>query len=255
MAQVIKSLENPIIKEASSLKQKKYRKLLNLAILEGHKIIDEGINSKLEFVNLFIDENKKDTYSKYAHLIKCNIIYTDERVLKAISPSDTPQGILATVKTKYLTPMVIDNNNFLVLEHIQDPGNVGAIIRSAAASNFKNIFMIDCVDVYNDKVVRASMGNLFKVNCYDISLEKLQKLLSVKENYELYLADMNGKNIFQLDLPKNKVIGIIIGNEGSGVTENIKKLATQTISIPMQNGVESLNAAVSASILMYKMNY
>lgn len=252
MAQIITSQNNALVKLASSLNSKKYRKLHNLALLEGTKIIDEAIKANQVFYKLFIEEEKAEDYKNYLHQVNCEVVYTTAKIINSISPTQTPQGIVAIIETRSFEPMVI-GGNFLVLDNIQDPGNLGAIIRSAAASGYKNIFMLNCVDVYNDKVIRASMGNLFKTNNYTVSLEQLQKLLSVKENYELLLATMQGENIFEVSIKKGSTIGVIIGNEGSGVTEQVAKLARKTVSIPMQNEVESLNAAVSASIIMYKL--
>lgn len=249
MAQFITSSSNPLIKEAINLNQKKYRKLNKLALIEGYKIIKEALNEKKSFNKLFIEESKKEEYSVYVNELDCEVIYTNRRVMETLSPTQTPQGIIAIIETSVLEPIIIPSN-FLILDHVQDPGNLGAIIRTAAASGFNNIYMINCVDIYNDKVVRASMGNIFKTKNYNVTLEKLKELLAVKE-FNLLAADMDGENIFEINLPKDKLIGIIIGNEGKGISKEVKEIATKTISIPMQNNVESLNAAVSASIIMY----
>jgi len=251
MAQQITSTNNTLIKLVKSLNEKKYRKQHKLALIEGSKIIDEAIKSDQNFYKLIIDENKKEDYKSYLHKLDCEVVYTKSFILEQISPTKTPQGIVAVIHTKTLDPMII-TDNFLVLDNVQDPGNLGAIIRTAAASGFNNIFMLNCVDVYNNKVIRASMGNLFKVNNYSITYEKLEKLLKAKENYKLLHASMQGENILQMHLPKTLSVGIIIGNEGTGVTQKVQDLATDTVSIPMKNDVESLNAAVSASIIMYQ---
>ena len=252
MAQVIISSANPLIKLVASLNEKKYIKLNNLALIEGHKIIDEAIKAGQVFSKLLIDENKQNEYKPYLHKVNCEVVYTSSKILQSISPTQTPQGIIAIIETKHFEPMIIASN-FLILDNVQDPGNLGAIIRTAAASGFKNIFMLQCADIYNDKAIRASMGNLFKTNNYSVTLDKLKQLLSAKENYELLLADMEGENIFDVKLNKDATVGVIIGNEGNGATEEVRKLATRSVSIPMQNEVESLNAAVSASIIMYKL--
>jgi|LGVE01.1.fsa_nt_gb TrmH family RNA methyltransferase len=252
MSQTITSTNNDLIKLVLSLQHKKFRKLENLALIEGSKIINEAINSGQNIVNLFIADDKLEKYKELVNKVDVEVIISSTKILKLISPTKTPQGIVAIIEAKYLSPMVIADD-FLVLDHIQDPGNLGAIIRSAVASGFKNVFMINCVDMYNDKVLRASMGNIFKSNNFSVNFEKLSELLKVKEDYELLLADLSGDNIFEIDLPKNKTIGIIIGNEGSGVSDEVRGLSTKTVNIPMQNDVESLNAAVSASIIMYNI--
>jgi len=250
MSKIIISQENPIIKLASSLQEKKFRKENGLVIIEGHKIIEEALSSHQSFYKLFVSSEKEKEYEHFFDKVNCEVIVTTSEILKKLSLTNTPQGILAILNIKEKEENNL-NTNFLVLDHIQDPGNLGAIIRSAVASGFTNIFMLDCVDIYNEKVIRSSMGNLFKINYHNVTILDLENILKSKK-YELLLADMNGKNVLQIKVPPDKLVGIIIGNEGNGVSENLRKLATQTVSIPMKNDVESLNAAVSASIIMYQ---
>lgn len=250
MSQTILSTNNSLIKETAKLKQKKFRRELNSAIIEGHKIITEAIEVGVTFKYLFMLESKKEEYKHFLHKLNCEVIYINERVLKQITVTNSPQGILAVIDISKLSPITI-NGNFLILDHIQDPGNLGAIVRSAVATGFTNIYMINCVDLYNEKVVRASMGNLFKINAHSVSFEQLKKLVT-SLNAEVLASDLNGENIFEINLPTETQIGIIIGNEGSGISKSVKALATKTVTIPMKNNVESLNAAVSASIVMYK---
>ena len=122
-------------------------------------------------------------------------------------------------------------------------------MRSALACNFKQIFVINSVDEFSPKVIRASMGNQFKLNIVHINTDDFQTLFA---GAKLYTASMEGKDIFKIqNFDKN--VGVVIGNEGNGVSARVKSLVKNTISIPMQNGVESLNASVSASIIMYQI--
>jgi TrmH family RNA methyltransferase len=249
---IISSKENKTIKLAKSLHDKKYRKRTGLMIVEGQKIIEEARKTKQVFVTIFVQHNKYDSYKTYLNNFNnVELVFVTESVLKHISPTKTPQGILALIKTKVLEAKHIDHN-FLVLDNVQDPGNLGAILRSAAATGFLQVFMLNCVDVTSDKVVRASMGNLFRTQNYNVSKQELISVLNESKHHELYVANMNGQNVFHFKKP-NKHVGIVIGNEGSGVSEWLKNYATNTLSIPMLNEVESLNAAVSASILMYQL--
>ena len=210
---------------------------------------DYDSSNGFEINYLFIDEKKKSEYLEMVRGVNCEVIYTTTIVLNYISSGKSPQGIIGIIDTGKLAPIVI-SNDFLILDNIQDPGNLGAIIRSAAASGFKNIYMMSCVDIYNDKVIRASMGNIFKTINHSVTFEKLTELLS-KGEFEIIAGDLDGENLFTFDLPKDKTVGIIIGNEGKGISSQVKRLTTKTVTIPMQNKVESLNAAVSASMIMY----
>ena len=145
----------------------------------------------------------------------------------------------------YLTDKV------LILDNIQDPGNMGTLLRTSAATNFKSVLLINCVDIYNDKVLRSTMGGIFRVNCIQIKAEELQQLK--ENNYCIFKADMKGENIFNYSKPV-KPFALVIGNEANGVSQQVSNFCTHTLSIPMQNGVESLNAGVSGSILMYELS-
>ena len=248
---VITSKDNEIVKFAHKLQDKKYRKEYGLFLLDGIKLAKEVIATNLPCEMVFVEESKYEEYKPIVNRLNTKIILTNSSILKYLSPTKTPQGILILAK-QIKEDITKISSNFLILDNIQDPGNLGAIIRSAAATNFKQIFMLNCVDVYNEKVVRASMGNILKTKNTSLNKEKLIQLLNTNNNYSLYLADMKGTNIFSLEKEREKYVGIIIGNEGQGVSDFLKGLSLTTISIPMENEVESLNAAVSASIIMYQ---
>ena len=130
-----------------------------------------------------------------------------------------------------------------------NPGNVGTLIRSAVGTGFLDIYLISCASVTNPKTVRSTMGALFKANIYEVD-EKFVKTLKVW-NQTVYVADMDGENIFETSFQQN--CGIIVGNEGQGVSDELIEIATNKISIPMKNNLESLNAGVSGSIIMYQI--
>ena len=135
----------------------------------------------------------------------------------------------------------------MILDNIQNPDNFGAIMRTALATNFKQIFVINSVDEYNSKVLRASMGNQFKLNIVHINYEDVKNLFL---SADLFVMSMEGENLFKIKyISKNT--GFVIGNEGNGVSLQMRKKIKNTLSIPMENGIESLNASVSASIVMY----
>ena len=252
MTRFIASQSNTKIKKISSLKYKKYRKLYGLALIEGIKIIDEAISEGVEFDYILVDRERKEKYEYLKNKLECEFLYAQSFIIKSLSSTNTNQGIIAVIKIKEreLTDICGD---FLILDNIQDPGNLGAILRSGVASGYNQIYCINCVDSYNDKVIRSSMGAIFKCNIYNVKIEEIHSTLIKKRNYSLILADTKGESLFKFKLTKKTDIGIIIGNEGNGVSDKVSRLATHRITIPMKGRIESLNAAVSASIIMYNL--
>jgi TrmH family RNA methyltransferase len=142
-------------------------------------------------------------------------------------------------------------NRIIILDGIQDPGNLGTIIRSAVAFNIDSVVLSrECVDLYNAKVIRSTKGMLFNIN---ILSKDLEEFISNLDDYVIYGTDVvNGNNIRNIDVPLK--LGLVIGNEGRGISDKIKKLCDKFIYIDMNDKCESLNASVAASILMYEVN-
>ena len=137
----------------------------------------------------------------------------------------------------------------LVLDRISDPGNLGTIIRTAAATGFHDIVLIECCDPFSPKTVRSSSGGIFYTDFYPVSFEEFYEEV-VKSGAKIYIADMAGENIFNMKNIDEKY-ALVIGNEGGGVADRLKSGAARTISLPMKSQMESLNAGVSASVMMY----
>ncbi len=176
------------------------------------------------------------------------ITYVSKDVFRLLSDEKTPQGILcrARIPQGELTP---PTGKCLFLDGVSDPANVGAILRTANAAGYQKVYMTDdCADPYAPKSVRASMSGLFFVEIYRGGREEL---LSLFKGFPLIVADMGGVNAFNFAPPKE--FALVVGNEGNGVSEAVKSAATRVVSIPMRATQESLNAAVSAGILMYLM--
>lgn len=237
--EIIKSKSNSTIKSAVQLKQKKYREESGCCLIEGIKILTEAIKNNIEIQKVFVSQHFKEEID-----VKADIIIVSDEIISYLSSVPSPQGVVAVIKTKKYV-FEAPKRNFLLLDNIQDPSNLGAIIRTAVATNFLDIYMINCCEEYNEKVIRSSMGNLFKCRFFDIDYEMVDSL----KNY-LFFADMNGKNIFGYE-KFDSIVGFCIGNEGHGVSKEIREKITNCFSIPMENNVESLNASVSASIIMY----
>lgn len=241
-------LSKTIIKYIQSLVLKKVRDKDGVFVAEGPKVIEDLLTSdKFQCQMLcalpeWFIENK--------HLIK-NILREDcieltQFELEKISSLQTPNKVLAVLYKKEEAEVNLKNTISLMLDGIQDPGNMGTIIRTADWFAVKNIICsLECVDCYNPKVVQATMGSLARVN---ILYTSLVDFLKANEGINIYPATLSGKNINELEKISQGII--VIGNESKGVSEDLLNLATQQITIPKIGEAESLNAAVATGIIL-----
>lgn len=227
------------IKLIKKLKDKKYRKSENLFLVEGKKSCEELVASNYSIKYTLASTNEYKSYPNF-----CLIPYD---VLKSIATTDTPQDVICVAEI----PKLLDglpSGNSLILDNLQDPGNVGTLIRSALAFNFKDIYFLNCVDIFNEKVIRSSMGNIFKITPHFVDLEYIIHNKSKICN-QLVGTNMSSKNVDSItNFGKTAVV---IGNEGNGISQQLLALCDDVISIPMSNNVESLNAGVAGSIVMF----
>lgn len=234
---VISSKSNPIIKKISSLAEKKYRREYGLFIVESVKAVDECVSSGMEIEEIICTQNLAERYSN-------PIVVTDE-LFERISTEKSPQGVLAAVKLPQ-KELKTPQGSCLLLDRLQDPGNLGTIIRTANAAGYTDIYLVNCADAYSPKAIRASMGGVFYVNIFECDYAGAFKVLA---GVPLVCADMAGENIFDFDAPEK--FCLCIGNEGNGVSGEVEERAAYTVKIPMRDTCESLNAGVSAAIAMY----
>ncbi len=240
---MISSKQNALIKEIRSLRDKKNRDNLGVFVVEGLKPVKEAIELSLDIREIVCTETKAQQFLGCPFKVET---VTDE-VFGYISEEVTPQGVLAVVYKKDGS-LKSPTGSCLLLDGVADPNNVGAIIRTAVASGYKDIYMtLDSADAYSQKTVRCSMSGVFRANVMRGAIEDLLKVI----NLPLCVADMDGVNVFELK--NDKDICLVIGNEGKGVSSTLKERADLIVSIPMENGMESLNASVSAGILMYAL--
>lgn len=235
---VITSTSNSKVKEIKKLKKEK-----GFLFLDNPKLIEEAISAGEEIEVVVFEENKE---KKFELLAKTNYIVVSNEVFKTLSNAENSQGALGIVRTRK-RPFKPPSGNFLVLDEVQDPGNVGTLVRSALAFGFNDIYLINCASVSNEKVVRSTMGAIFKTRVYELSREEF---ISNFKKMNLYCGEMNGEDISKAEL--KFPVGIIIGNEGNGVSKEVKEISKK-VAIKMQKGVESLNAGVAGSILMFKI--
>ena len=229
----IESLSNAKVKNWNKLKEKKYRDEAGLFLIEGDHLIKEALKKQMVVSTIGLNE----TYD-----------YTvNPEILKKLSSQKS--GVKEIAVVKKIEEKKVEGDKILILDNIQDPGNLGTIIRSAVAFNISTIILSDdCVDLYNDKVIRSSEGMIFNIN---IVRKKLIEIIpKLKENgYTIYAKTVNGNGYFEND----SKIALVIGNEGNGIKEDILNLCDKNITIKMNKDCESLNAGVAASILMYEL--
>ena len=238
---IITSVNNDFIKETVKLKEKKYRDLTNTFLIEGLHLVNEAINNNLIKVIFVLEDFSFDTNFKK--------IIVSREVMKKLSDNPSLPKIMAIVEKKKEESI---GNKVVILDRVQDPGNLGTIIRSATAFNFDTIILSnDSVDLYNSKVVRSTQGMLFNINILrrDIK-EEITNLKS--KNYLILGTDVyNGSDVSKYTV--NKKFALVLGNEGTGVSEEVKSLCDDNLYIKMNSKCESINVSVAASILMYEL--
>lgn len=232
-------------KYVQSLHNKKYRTEYGKFLVEGEKAIFEILNSEFKIENIFCTENFKDKIadkSKFKNIVVCK-----EAEIESISTFKTNQTGLAVVNQRTETPntQTINNQVFLILDGIKDPGNLGTIIRLADWYGIDQIYCSnDTVEFYNPKVIAATMGSFIRVNAHYTELENYIKTL----NMPIYGAFLGGKNIHHFSF--EKPFGLVIGSESHGISPEIEKIITQKITIPRIGSAESLNAGVATGIIL-----
>lgn len=240
---IITSKSNPKIKEVASLKDKKFRKRSGRFVVEGYKMVSEALSNN-KSVELLVG-----TSEGLARFLCYEIdkIEVSEDVLSYVSDAVTPQGVLAVLKEEFTEPKT-PIKPCVLLDGISDPGNMGTIIRTCAAVGVKDIYLVDCCDVFSPKTVRSSMSGIFFVNLINL---KREDVASVMAETPIIVADMGGENVFDFDPPDKYCL--VIGNEANGVSTSVRSLATHTVKIPMAKTSESLNAGVSLAITLYEL--
>lgn len=254
--QVISSKDNEFIKHIKKLKEKKYRDINKEFIIEGIKLIKEAIEEKAEIKQIVICDNcqNSDVIPKELmyEIAKYECVYVTEKIFNNISDVNTPQGILAIIGREISEAQIDYSQDIIVaLDEIQDPGNLGTILRTVDSIGLNQILVSKgTADSYNPKVVRSTMGAIFRVKI--IECEDLEKTLKEvkKHKYELVITSLQTENSIY-DVEYNKKV-IVIGNEANGVEHKIQDMADIKVKIPMLGKTESLNASVATGIVLYE---
>ncbi len=240
---MITSKQNSLIKQIRSLVDKKFRDRLGQYVVEGVKLVKEALALGLPIIVVVGTENALENLA----LNDVRVESVSQEVFEYITTEVSPQGVLAVIE-KPNNELLAVSDCCILLDGVADPSNMGAVIRTAVASGYKTVYLTeDSADPFSPKAVRASMGGIFRVKTVRGNRGELLSLIKMP----VIVADMNGENLFECKCPKE--FCLVIGNEGHGVSKELRERADKTVSIPMQNGMESLNAAVSAGLLMYTL--
>lgn len=239
---ILTSKNNPLIKETAALKEKKGRKEHGLFLVEGFKMALECQKSRLEIERVFVAES----YRGELPICDTEPVYVSDDVFRFLADEKSPQGILCRVRIPD-TSLRAPQGKCLVLDGVADPGNVGTILRTANAAGYNEVYLTqECADPFSPKCVRASMSGVLFTQIYR---GDRSEILSILGDFPVLIADMGGANVFQFTPPTH--FALVIGNEANGISAEARARATHTVKIPMRDTQESLNAAISAGIIMY----
>lgn len=246
---IISSRQNSIIKEAASLRLKKNRLASGLHFIEGERLVYEAIASDSAIDKIFVLDSMSDKVNELSFRAK-EINAVTPPVMEALCETKTPQWICATVVTGDSNPPErYENGTLIILDNLQDPGNVGTIIRTADAFGCLGVLLSnDCADPYSSKTLRAAMGSVYHLPIYIGDPE--QELMKLKkQGFTLICGHLEGSDELPKDHGKR---AIVIGNEANGVSSTVADIC-EKYRIQMKGGAESLNASVAAAIMIYEI--
>lgn len=258
---MISSTSNSQVREVIRLQtQAKARNKAGVFVAEGSRIFTEIPKNliKKAYITVSFHKSIQEDNNKDSSIIRSILNYVqydivEDNVFKQMSDTITPQGILAVVrKNECCFEKMMGGHTYIILENLQDPGNLGTIIRTAEGAGVSGVIMNHgTVDIYNSKVVRATMGAIFRVPFMYTDDLKSTIVRLKNEDIRIYAAHLDGKKYYS-EPDYNQPSAFVIGNEGNGLSDEISSMADELIIIPMSGKVESLNAANAATILMYE---
>ncbi len=226
------------------ISDKKYRTALGKYCIEGMRLLVDAIKYNKHIDSIYVAQSKVD---KLPPNLPCEYTVVADNVLDGVCDTVNSQGVVTVLDITSTSSNIV--GNVLVLEKLQDPGNVGTLMRSAAAFGYNTIIAIGCVDIYSPKVIRSAMSAHFTV--HTIAIDSIEGLTTLIAGRQLYVADMGGVDVSIVNVEGD--IALLLGNEGNGVSGRAVQLADKVVSLPMSNELESLNVAIAGSILMYTL--
>ena len=250
--QTITSMQNPKVILWRSLKTRTARQEAGLYLVEGVKMVEEALVLGL-LRTLLLDMERASDFETIASKSACEAFAVSPHILAAVCDTKTPQGIAALIDLpapparNELGPLIV------ALDGVQDPGNVGTILRTADAAGFTGaILSEECADLYSPKCLRATMGSIFRLKAL-VSAGLSQSLNGLKDSgYSLLSGELAGTPFYSRGALGDHLC-LVIGSEGKGVSKEVSDICTHRLTLPMRGGAESLNAAVAAGIMMYDL--
>ncbi len=246
MNNLITSIKNEKVKFWRKLHKRKGRKEAKAFLIEGYHLIEEAWKSKEEIIEVIVQDTVEPPYWSKAYPVEI----VTEQVFQQITQTATPQGIAAIVAMKDVKN--IAEKHIILIDAVQDPGNLGTIIRSADAAGMDAVVLgKGTVDLYNDKVIRATQGSLFHIPVYEADL--IEEITALKKSgFEIWATALEEAEAYnKVKIPEK--VAIILGNEGAGIDKTLIETAEKRVVIPIYGKAESLNVGIAAAILMYHL--
>ncbi len=257
----ITSKANPLVMRTASLAERKYRKKERLFRFDGKKLLTEALSAHLPLVALLFRESESADLTAllrdFTVPADCRICILPDGLFDRLTEEKAPEGVIAvsewlSAMHRPLTAEPLSAGATLLLESVRDPGNLGTVIRSARAFGVENLILTaDCADIYNPRTIRAAMGTLFRQNIY-ITEDPIAAVAMLRERGRVFAAALepHAARLGQVTLTTSDTL--VVGNEGHGISAPLLAACTESLYIPMEEGVESLNAGVAASVLLWE---
>ncbi len=262
---MITSNQNSKIKLIRALQGRaKERREAGAFLAEGVRLVEEAVNSNWEFRFALYDETLNERGRLQVAGLKLRGVDVEEvstTVMKSLSETESPQGILA-VLNEFSLPIPDSPNFILIPDQVRDPGNLGTLLRTAAAAGVQAVLIPpETTDAFAPKVVRSGMGAHFRLPIHSMTWEEINQVVKLagvalsgeaeSKGLQVFLADMDGQSCWETNL--HQPLALVIGGEADGASEQAREMANQKISIPMNGNIESLNAGVAGSVLMFEV--
>lgn len=256
---LIRSRQNAFIKHIRALDNKKYRDEHDQFFIEGIKMVEEAIVEEVDIDRILVSAAFDWNGFKKSRGIddsRYDIVFVEEGLFEYAAKTKTPQGVAAVInRCKYKLKTLLEAEEYFIaiLDGVQDPGNVGTIIRTLDCAGADGVILLDgCADPYSPKTLRATMGSIFRMPTYEVAHEdKLFSHLLHRETH-IMISHLQGENLFNWKGGHDR-ISLIIGNEGRGVRDELLGYASSLVKIPILGGAESLNASVASGIIIYEI--
>ena len=247
----ISSPKNEKIKELVKLQTAKGRKKAGMYLLEGEHLVEEAIKERAQIKLIVVTSNRLEDYKNLLAQTDVQVLVVSQEVFHKLSMTETTQGILAVVEI-VKQEILPHKGRLIVLDAVQDPGNLGTIVRTADAAGFDAVVLgAGAVDLYNDKVIRSMQGSHFHIPVFQANLQEYLPILKekgVKVAVTALHRDSKDYSVLQGAID----VAIVVGNEGQGVSDDVIDLADVVVTIPMFGKAESLNVSIATALLMYK---